>query len=139
MAGVWAAEACLCGRTGREHLRNIDLHARTHPPLAHPLNHPLNHPPIYSPAPLAQGVKEEDAAKVEALVLETLEQLEREGFTQSAVEAAVNTIEFSLRENNTGRFPRGLSLMLRSMSAWIYDRDPFQPLKVREGVEGVGV
>lgn len=25
-------------------------------------------------------------------------------------------------ENNTGRFPRGLSLMLRSMAAWIYDR-----------------
>lgn len=33
------------------------------------------------------------------------------------------------RENNTGRFPRGLSLMLRSMSNWIYDKDPFQPMK----------
>lgn len=29
--------------------------------------------------------------------METLERLEKEGFTQSAVEAAVNTIEFSLR------------------------------------------
>ena len=28
-----------------------------------------------------------------------------------------------------GSFPRGLSLMLRAMSAWIYDRDPFQPLR----------
>ncbi|PSC73335.1 presequence protease chloroplastic mitochondrial-like [Micractinium conductrix] len=76
-----------------------------------------------------KGVKEEDAAKVESLILDTLVRLEMEGFSQSAVEAAVNTIEFSLRENNTGRFPRGLSLMLRSMSAWIYDQDPFQPLK----------
>lgn len=32
------------------------------------------------------------------------------------------------RENNTGRFPRGLSLMLRAMSSWIYDKDPFQPM-----------
>lgn len=44
-----------------------------------------------------QGVKEEDAGKVEALIMETLQRLEGEGFTQSAVEAAVNTIEFSLR------------------------------------------
>ncbi|KAL4419293.1 hypothetical protein ABPG77_008343 [Micractinium sp. CCAP 211/92] len=82
-----------------------------------------------------KGVKEEDAGKVEALITETLERLEKEGFTQSAIEAAVNTIEFSLRENNTGRFPRGLSLMLRSMSAWIYDRDPFQPLKWQDDLE----
>ena len=46
---------------------------------------------------LVQGVKEEDAPKVEALILDTLAQLEKEGFTQTAVEAAVNTIEFSLR------------------------------------------
>ena len=76
-----------------------------------------------------KGVKQEDADKVEALVMETLERLEKEGFAASAIEAAINTIEFSLRENNTGRFPRGLSLMLRAMSGWIYDRDPFRPMK----------
>jgi Zn-dependent M16 (insulinase) family peptidase len=82
-----------------------------------------------------KGVKEEDVGKVEQLILSELERLEKEGFTQSAIEAAVNTIEFSLRENNTGRFPRGLSLMLRSMSAWIYDRDPFQPMRWQEDLE----
>lgn len=76
-----------------------------------------------------KGVKEEDTDKVEGLILETLERLEKEGFAPSAIEAAINTIEFSLRENNTGRFPRGLSLMLRAMSGWIYDRDPFRPMK----------
>ena len=29
------------------------------------------------------------------------------GFTDTSIEAAMNTIEFSLRENNTGSFPRG--------------------------------
>lgn len=82
-----------------------------------------------------KGVKEEDAPKVEALVFSTLERLEKEGFGPGAVEAAINTIEFSLRENNTGRFPRGLSLMLRAMSAWIYDRDPFRPLRWQEDLE----
>jgi hypothetical protein len=82
-----------------------------------------------------KGVKEEDVPKVEALVMDTLAALAAEGFSPSAVEAAVNTIEFSLRENNTGRFPRGLSLMLRSMAAWIYDRDPFRPLKWHDDLE----
>jgi len=66
---------------------------------------------------------------VEALILTQLERLEKEGFTSTAIEAAMNTTEFSLRENNTGSFPRGLSLMLRAMAPWIYDKDPFQPLR----------
>jgi presequence protease len=82
-----------------------------------------------------KGVKEEDVDKVEPLIINALKQLKVEGFSKSATEAAINTIEFSLRENNTGRFPRGLSLMLRSMSAWIYDRDPFQPLKWQDDLE----
>lgn len=58
---------------------------------------------------------EEDVSKVEELVFSTLKQLVEEGFSPEAVESSMNTIEFSLRENNTGSFPRGLSLMLRSM------------------------
>ena len=64
-----------------------------------------------------------------------LEECAREGFSPTAVEAAVNTIEFSLRENNTGSFPRGLSLMLRASAAWIYDRDPFRPLQWTKDLE----
>jgi Zn-dependent M16 (insulinase) family peptidase len=26
-------------------------------------------------------------------------------------------------------FPRGLSYMLGSLSSWLYDRDPFEPLR----------
>lgn len=62
-----------------------------------------------------KGVSEDDISKVEELVMDTLKKLAEEGFNNEAVEASMNTIEFSLRENNTGSFPRGLSLMLRSM------------------------
>ena len=71
-----------------------------------------------------------NSSQVESLIVSELEALATKGFSASAIEAAVNSIEFSLRENNTGSFPRGLSLMLRSMNAWIYDRDPFQPMEV---------
>ena len=64
-----------------------------------------------------------------------LEAIAAEGFTDTGIEAAINTIEFSLRENNTGSFPRGLSLMLRAMSSWIYDKDPFQPLQWTKDLE----
>jgi Zn-dependent M16 (insulinase) family peptidase len=62
-----------------------------------------------------KGVAADDVSRVEDLVFSTLKQLIEDGFSSEAVEASMNTIEFSLRENNTGSFPRGLSLMLRSM------------------------
>lgn len=75
-----------------------------------------------------KGIATEDAGRVEALIHETLGRLAAEGIEPEMVEAAVNTIEFRLRENNTGSFPRGILLMLRALSGWLYDRDPFAPL-----------
>lgn len=76
-----------------------------------------------------KGVSPDDIQKIEELIMNTLKNLADDGFHPDTVEASMNTIEFSLRENNTGSFPRGLSLMLRSMGKWIYDMDPFEPLK----------
>lgn len=66
--------------------------------------------------------------QVEMLVLETLADLAEKGIPGSMVEAAVNSVEFDLRENNSGRFPRGLTAMIRSLATWLYDEDPVAPL-----------
>ena len=71
-----------------------------------------------------KGIKVENAGKVEELIMETLKELAKNGIHPHTVEAALNTIEFRLRENNTGHFPRGLLLMLRALSTWLYDGDP---------------
>ncbi|XP_039127207.1 presequence protease 1, chloroplastic/mitochondrial-like [Dioscorea cayenensis subsp. rotundata] len=84
-----------------------------------------------------KGVSQNDIHKVEELVMETLKNLAEEGFSPEAVEASMNTIEFSLRENNTGSFPRGLSLMLRAVGKWIYDMDPFEPLKYEKPLQSL--
>ncbi|XP_075520960.1 LOW QUALITY PROTEIN: presequence protease 1, chloroplastic/mitochondrial-like [Primulina tabacum] len=84
-----------------------------------------------------KGVSEDDIQKVEELIMSTLKKLADEGFDSDAVEASMNTIEFSLRENNTGSFPRGLALMLRSVGKWIYDMDPFEPLKYQEPLKAL--
>jgi Zn-dependent M16 (insulinase) family peptidase len=74
-----------------------------------------------------KGVLSENTAKVEELILTTLAQL-TSGIDVDTIAASVNTVEFHLREQNTGRFPRGLSLMLGALTSWIYDRDPLEAL-----------
>lgn len=50
-----------------------------------------------------KGVKEEDVGKVEELVLATMTKLAEVGFEQDAIQAALNTMEFRLRENQSNR------------------------------------
>ncbi len=76
-----------------------------------------------------KGVQSEFVDRVEERILQILADLAREGLDRSTVEAALHTAEFRLRENNTGSFPRGLSLMLRMLTDWLHDRDPFEPLR----------
>lgn len=71
-----------------------------------------------------KGLKLEDADKTQALIFDVLTKLVDNGIPDDAVEAAINSVEFSLRENNTGRFPVGLAVMIRSLSTWLYDEDP---------------
>jgi hypothetical protein len=75
-----------------------------------------------------KGIADEDADVVEALILGTLEKLATEGIDKETIEAAINSIEFAMRENNTGSFPRGISLMFRTMRTWLHGGDPLEPL-----------
>jgi hypothetical protein len=71
-----------------------------------------------------KGIDTNYADRVETLVLETLAGLARNGIDPLTIEAALNTVEFRLRENNPGQFPRGLLLMLRALTTWLYGGDP---------------
>ncbi|EOD08847.1 peptidase M16 [Emiliania huxleyi CCMP1516] len=82
-------------------------------------------PPLATFSVGLKGVAKEDVPKVEALALETLAAAAKDGFEADAVEAtaAVNTLEFQLREMNTGGFPKGLAFMLSMLPRWIYRDD----------------
>ena len=75
-----------------------------------------------------KGTKARHAKKIERLIFDTLESLVRDGIDSDMVAAAMNTIEFRLRENNTGSYPVGIALMRRVLTTWIYDEDPFKLL-----------
>jgi len=79
-----------------------------------------------------KGVEAENTKAVQELVLTTLNKVLEEGFSDEEIASAMNTIEFRLREFNTGSYPKGLSFMLGAMSKWIYDGKPTDALKFEE-------
>lgn len=72
-----------------------------------------------------KGIDPAAAPDVEHLISQTLSALARDGIDPATAAAALNTVEFNLRENNSGSFPRGLVLMLRALRTWLHDSDPF--------------
>jgi len=71
-----------------------------------------------------KGVDLDKADNIRDLIIDTLKGLAQKGIDPETIKAALNTVEFRLRENNTGAYPRGLSLMLRAMTTWLHDEDP---------------
>eukprot|EP00559_Dactyliosolen_fragilissimus_P000950 CAMPEP_0184855064 /NCGR_PEP_ID=MMETSP0580-20130426/395_1 /TAXON_ID=1118495 /ORGANISM="Dactyliosolen fragilissimus" /LENGTH=1109 /DNA_ID=CAMNT_0027349485 /DNA_START=174 /DNA_END=3503 /DNA_ORIENTATION=- len=82
-----------------------------------------------------KGVQQSNVKQVETLILDTISNTIQQGFDQGDIDSAMNTMEFKLREFNTGSFPRGLSLMLGAMSKWIYDGSPTEALKFEEPLQ----
>jgi presequence protease len=79
-----------------------------------------------------KGVQKDDVAKAEQLILDTFQKAMKEGFTSDDIKASLNTIEFQMREFNTGSFPKYLSFMLGANSKWVYDEKPTSGLKFEE-------
>ena len=84
-----------------------------------------------------RGVQPKDVDKVEQIILDTLAAIAEDGFEKAMVEATVNTIEFQLRENNFGSYPRGLILMVRALTTWLHNGDPFASLDFAPPLEVV--
>lgn len=82
-----------------------------------------------------RGVDPKDADKLEALILEGLEELAEKGIDKATVEATVNTHEFQLRENNTGGYPRGIVFFFSALNEWLYGGNPLDGLKYESALE----
>ncbi len=85
----------------------------------------------YRQAVFSTGLKNiaaADSGRVEQLVLDTLAELARDGIDRDMIAASLNTIEFRLREANTGSFPRGLMVMFAALGGWLHGGDPLADL-----------
>lgn len=77
-----------------------------------------------------EGSKPENAAKIEALVLEVLEQVAKDGVPQEQVEAVLHQLELEQREVGGGGYPYGLQLILDAISAAVHRGDPVAALNL---------
>lgn len=84
-----------------------------------------------------RGVKADDTDKVEPLILSTLQTLVDGGIDSAQIESSLNTVEFQLREFNTGGYPRGLIMCVRAFSTWLYGGDPIAPLAFEAPLQAI--
>jgi len=75
-----------------------------------------------------RGTDPEKVQRIEALILETLERVAKEGFDRELIEGTLHQIEFRGREIIRGSLPYGIILMGRVFHSWLYDGDPLSNL-----------
>ena len=75
------------------------------------------------------GTDVNNQKKFEETIDETLRALALNGINKSMLKAAINRIEFTLRENDYRGRPKGLFYGIRAMELWLYDRNPMDALK----------
>ena len=66
--------------------------------------------------------KREDVNVLEVLIMNTLQKLDSDGFSEDEIASCMNTIEFQLREGGGGL--RGMEIFLGALAQWNYDQSP---------------
>ena len=79
-----------------------------------------------------RGVKKSNVKKVEKLILNTLENLCKNGIPKKEVEIALMSIEFADREVKRANGPFSLAIMRRCYRGWMNEKSPFEILQDRE-------
>ena len=76
---------------------------------------------------VAKNVSPEKKDEFNRVIETTLRRLAAEGLSERSVMAAINSMEFRLREADYGRLPKGLIFGLACLDSWLYDDDdPFR-------------
>jgi Zn-dependent M16 (insulinase) family peptidase len=80
-----------------------------------------------------RGVAPEDAPRVEALILEELGRIAKEGFPPGEIEAALLSMEFSQLEIRRAGGPFSLTWLRRSLQGWLHGAKPWETLLFMPG------
>jgi Zn-dependent M16 (insulinase) family peptidase len=75
-----------------------------------------------------KDIAQEDAEKVERVVLETLGGLVNDGVDQTQVDAAIHHLEFEKRERSNAGFPYSLKVLFAALAPYYYGGDPYDAL-----------
>lgn len=88
-------------------------------------------------------VREENVGEVRALARKTLEETVAAGFDRRRLLAMLASMEFDVRECDSGTSPRGIAFMSAAYDAWLYGGDPADAFRtdavfaeVRRAIDG---
>ncbi len=84
-----------------------------------------------------EGVKRENALKVETLILSTLESIAKNGVPQEVVDAMLHQLELRQREIYSGGYPYGLQLILVGLSTAVHFGDVIAKLDLDSAIESI--
>lgn len=81
------------------------------------------------------GSEKEQKDKFLSVVYRELQRLTVEGIDKELLEAALNAMDFRLREADFGNYPKGLIYGLNVMETWIYDGNPIDSLQYKKKMQ----
>jgi len=70
---------------------------------------------------IAKNAAEDKGEEFLRVVTETLDKCAKEGVPKKSLYAALNSMEFSLREGDSGNYPKGLRYCQMMLGTWLYD------------------
>jgi Zn-dependent M16 (insulinase) family peptidase len=82
-----------------------------------------------------KNVREEDAEKVEQLVLDTLRSLAEQGLEEEQIDAAIHQYEIDNREVSNAGFPFSMKVFFSLVNAYVYGGDPYRSLRFDQDIE----
>ena len=85
---------------------------------------------------VAKGCRREDRQAFLRIVEETLRETVRQGLPEKTLLAAVNNIEFTVREAEYS-MPKGLTYGLDALSSWVYDLSPMLFLSFEDDLKRI--
>lgn len=82
-----------------------------------------------------QGTDPRHAEAIERLVLDTLQEVARTGFSRERIEGAIHRYEFGHREVSGDSYPYALLLCMRMLGPWMHCGDALSGLRIGEHLE----
>ncbi|WP_051963034.1 insulinase family protein [Deinococcus misasensis] len=82
-----------------------------------------------------RGTNPEDAPAIEALVLEVLQNLVKEGIPAELVDSAIHKIELYRKHVSNSGYPYSLKVVFSFLSEWMYGADPVEALNFNHHME----
>ncbi|MBU2887017.1 insulinase family protein [Gilvimarinus agarilyticus] len=84
-----------------------------------------------------EGCGEDDTRKVEALILDTLQEVADKGVPLEDIESALHQLELAQREIGGDGFPYGLQLIMMALTAATHRGDPIAQLDLELALQGL--